>query len=699
MKDFKLLNPNTRDYLSDWVIGMLLKLEGLISLNYDFVNVSVNGENKGIYLIEAGFDTKLIERNNLRDGIIFKPGLGGLYIIKRNKLEANPIIKARIIMLENLWQSYLNGDISPEKLFDIEKFAIDFAICDLTNGIHSKLFPNLRCYFNPITNLIEPLSSEFGTLRYLSSWIHQDKKDLLIKLSSENFENRYFDNNHKLYYNRLFNNMDFTRLYVRNLDKLSNAEYLNSFFEKINPQIQEKLNIIYKENPFYGFPKEFIYNNQKEIYNALHPSLPILIGNLVKNDDTLRVAFQNTYFLPIEIKNIILNDSLVYEALKDEIITPSNNSENNLTTIDFFLKNKDGVNAVHKDKIVCNYNIIGLGDENMQCRIVYKPDTILGLNPTTMSKTFLDLEFLRINYETNRILIPKGSYVLNQTYIIPPNFLVVCEEGVTIDLQDMGGLISYSAMNFYGTQKNPIIITSSDSSGQGLCVINVDEKSIVDNVIFNNLASFDKNQWGLTGSITFYESDVSISNCVFSNNRVGDDFLNIVRGQFEISDSKFTNILADAFDSDYSQGSITNSSFTFCGNDGIDISGTKLNIKNVYLDHIGDKGLSAGERSTIKADSVSIINSEIAICSKDLSKIEISNYYLENNTIGFTAFTKKSEFGPAEIIAKKCISISGDIPYLIEVGSVCTVDGIKISSYSEKLKEIFYGVKYGKSSK
>ena len=358
---------------------------------------------------------KLIESNNLRDGIIFKPQLGELYIIKRNRLEANPIIKARIIMLENLWQSYLNGDISTEKLFDIEKFAIDYAICDLTNGIHSKQVTNLRYYFNPITNLIEPLSSEFGTFRYLYSWIHQDKKELLIKMCSENSENRYFGNSCKLYYNKLFNNMDFTKLYIRELDKFSKVEYLNSFFEKINSQMQEKLRIIYREDPFYGFPKEFIYNNQKNIHNALHPHQPILIGNLVNCGDTLRVAFQNTYFLPIEIKNIISNDSFVYESLKGEIITPSNNSEDKIKTIDFFLKSKNGVNPVHKDNIVCNYNIIGLDDENRQCRIVYKPDTIFGMNPTTMSKNFLDLEFLRINFKTSRILIPKGSYFLNQT--------------------------------------------------------------------------------------------------------------------------------------------------------------------------------------------------------------------------------------------------------------------------------------------
>ena len=378
---------------------------------------------------------------------------------------------------------------------------------------------------------------------------------------------------------------------------------------------------------------------------------------------------------------IIYNDSIIFKPFDEEIIFPGSNLENKVFSADFNLESNGPIKFENNIDLICYYNIIGLEDEIRQTRIIYKNDSVFGMNPTTMSRNFLSLKFPIVNDEEKKIVIPKGSYTLNHIYIIPPQYVVNCEEGVTLDFKENGGLISYSALNFVGTTENPIYITSSDSSGQGLCVINVDDNSIIDYVMFNNLSNFDINQWTLTGAITFYESNVLISNCVFSDNRVGDDLLNIVNSQFEIRESRFLNSHADAFDSDFCQGSITNCSFTNCGNDGIDISGTDLNLNNIVLSNVKDKGISAGERSQIVADSITITDSEIAVCSKDSSTINISHYKLQHNTIGFTAFMKKTEFGPSKIIGIEGINDLTDIPYLVEINSVCIIDGVKIASF------------------
>ena len=42
-----------------------------IKLKYDFVNLYVNGEDLGLYVIEEFFSKQLLERNKRRDGPIF----------------------------------------------------------------------------------------------------------------------------------------------------------------------------------------------------------------------------------------------------------------------------------------------------------------------------------------------------------------------------------------------------------------------------------------------------------------------------------------------------------------------------------------------------------------------------------------------------------------------------------------------------
>ena len=59
--------------------------------------------------------------------------------------------------------------------------------------------------------------------------------------------------------------------------------------------------------------------------------------------------------------------------------------------------------------------------------------------------------------------------------------------------------------------------------------------------------------------INIYFGD--ISDCIFSQNKIGDDFLNIVRADFSIKNSQFKDILADAFDCDFCTGTISDTKF------------------------------------------------------------------------------------------------------------------------------------------
>ncbi len=61
---------------------------------------------------------------------------------------------------------------------------------------------------------------------------------------------------------------------------------------------------------------------------------------------------------------------------------------------------------------------------------------------------------------------------------------------------------------------------------------------------------------------------------------------------------------------------------------------------------------------------------------------------------------KKSEFGPGGIKGSKVEMINISIPYLIETQSDCIINGeIKKSDSNNKVKDVLYGVKYGKSSR
>ena len=61
--------------------------------------------------------------------------------------------------------------------------------------------------------------------------------------------------------------------------------------------------------------------------------------------------------------------------------------------------------------------------------------------------------------------------LLNEKIIIPENFLVQLSEGQSINFIETGSIFSYSPFEINGTKEKLVRIFSSDSSGQGLHLI------------------------------------------------------------------------------------------------------------------------------------------------------------------------------------------------------------------------------------
>ncbi len=194
----------------------------------------------------------------------------------------------------------------------------------------------------------------------------------------------------------------------------------------------------------------------------------------------------------------------------------------------------------------------------------------------------------------------------------------------------------------------------------------------------------------MTGALTFYESDGIIDNCTVSNNTC-EDGLNIIRSNFYITSSLFSNTFSDAFDSDFSKGIISNCYFYNTGNDAIDVSGTQLTINDLTSNNIGDKAISCGEQSRLDIHNISINHATVGIASKDMAEISGENIIIKDTMIGMSLYQKKIEFGPAFINVYN-VELQGNIKidYLIEKHSVMRVDGDYILPRSETKESIIF---------
>ncbi len=198
-----------------------------------------------------------------------------------------------------------------------------------------------------------------------------------------------------------------------------------------------------------------------------------------------------------------------------------------------------------------------------------------------------------------------------------------------------------------------------------------------------------KKGWELTGAVTFYKSDVEINNCYFGQIQ-SEDALNIIRSRFSLENSVFEETVSDAYDSDFSNGRIMNCRFSNIGNDGIDGSGSVMQINNVIVKKCGDKAISGGEESKFVIKSLLVDEANVAIASKDGSDILVSKVDINNCKYGFTVFRKKTEFDFAQLDLYLLRSRNVQNLFLVEEMSVARRDGVYLEANSKNLKTLLY---------
>ncbi len=577
------------------------------------------------------------------------------------------------IMINSLNNVAKNKSVLPE-IIDINKLAYYYATINMFSDNESK---KITFVLNSETNLLEPFYIDTHELGTLNTYI-KDERIL---------------------------NLDFLIKYAEKLNELSGLDI--DIFMNRSPKFKETIRCRNQTNPEVIFDSKILKHNQLVLRKAVNPEVLVKAEFLSMTKNTLNVTVENLGLFPVSIvalnykgkKPISSNKNtrLVIKGAKD---TVNFNLPRSFENLFVHKKSKTTGFIFEKDiyDLSVGYQILGANTLKNTEIIPYQPfDNYDKTTDLFKQKPSLkNTEFLTVDSIAKKIYL-SSSFTLNKPLIFPKEYMVIAEPGITINIEKEGKIISHSPLEFIGLNDKPIRIVSEDKLGQGLLVLAGGKPSRLKYVVFDGLTNLSHGMWSTTSAITFYESPVNLDNIKISNNTC-EDALNIVRTNFTMTNSYFSNTQSDAFDGDFVEGDINSCVFENLGNDAIDVSGSKLNISNVKIINAGDKALSAGEDSQMTISEVDISNSGIGIAGKDLSIVNVKNLNIYNTKLGFTAFQKKPEFGPSNITATLIKMDSVETKYLIENTSSLLVDGEKIETSQADVKSRMYGVEFGVSS-
>ncbi|MCP4154043.1 MAG: hypothetical protein GY757_40330, partial [bacterium] len=403
---------------------------------------------------------------------------------------------------------------------------------------------------------------------------------------------------------------------------MAEPSYLDGLVKELAAPLETKLAMIYKDFPpfkdhiitygpeIFRFRKGGFGTKQRVIKNllALRKGIPAYYKSATSSGLTLEIA--NTRKMPVELLGVYYKpaDLLLPSNGKKIVVPQVANRLMEYEEIHFKFPPGFRWEEGKARDLELRFRVLGTRRET-GCEVYpwqRLNDGFLKKGLTHRPANMKAFDFVTVDEGLAEVRFKPGQWVLKKSMIIPPGYTVIAAEGFRLKLLNFSAIVSRSPLQFLGSEENPIIISSA-GSGQGLVVMDTARESLLDHVVIDGLSNPATEGWELTGAVTFYKAPLKMTSCRFSKNRC-EDALNVVSSHFELVGCKFDSIFSDALDSDFCKGKIMDCVFTGCGNDAVDVSGSIIEAGDLFIDGVGDKGLSVGENSEMTALRISIKN-------------------------------------------------------------------------------------------
>ena len=699
MRRFSIQAPRTRGFQAEPVFLETLRWLGILAPRYFFVDVAVNGNDIGLMAVEEHFDKMLLESQRRREGVILKFDetlfWGGLLLngthgpydnhhnapitaFKKGTIQKSETLTRDYDVARSLLRGFVEGHLPASDVFDAELMGRYLAACEIFDATHPCRWHNMRLYFNPVDQQLEPIGFD-GNLQV--TWLG----DRLLTMQEPITRDLLAD-------------PAVAESFVRTTRRLAEALDGGELLESLQALEAGQLAVLNREFPFRtamdfsgiqrranelrDLQAERLADFQRPPHrpDRRHPAL--VQANLIHEDGGAVLELASALPFPVTVTSARVRGGGIEAASGSLAGFP----------VTLPATPHGGQPTWHRTRIPPVESANGWGVEGTALAEGQERPQAFTARPYVAAATepplphLSDQEvlaqhaFLERSEREGWLAIRRGAWNIERNLVLPRSTGLEVRAGTTLRFAPSAVLIVRGPVSFVGTREAPIALEPMDeeSPWPGMLVLGAEGESHWSYVNVRSTRGFEYGTWKLTGGLTFYESDVTLAKCSISDSR-GEDALNIVSSKFMLDDVAITETASDAFDGDFTAGTVSGGLYESVGGDGIDISGSKVIVDGTRLIAIRDKAISIGEGSELEARNLLIEDVGTAIVAKDHSKVSIRNSQLRNvRHAALMAYVKKPEYGPAELTADKVEVERAAELAVAQTGSKVTIDGVPV---------------------
>jgi Right handed beta helix region len=705
MRRFSIQHPKTRFFLHEWGFLETMRAEGILAPRYGFARVVLNGQSKGIYAVEEAFATELMESQQRRAGLLLRldenpfhawfhdqpehpgPGVDVAPVSDRNVavepfdgggIRKNEALAIQWARARTLLTSYFrDGETPASRVFDAPLLGRFLAVCELWGASHPLRWGNVRFYYNPLTDRIEPVAYDGsiavpgGTggprLRALSS-VREGLPGAPWTL-------------------RALDDPAVVEAYLSTLNRILDPAYVADLEKRLGDRWNEFAVTLRGEFPgeiCLATPWATLATRAGWLAQALAPRRHVLalLSRRGREGESLRLEAASVLALPVEVTALIVDGARVAVTARLPGCLPDEAPR--FTEIPLPSAPATSVSIVTR--------IVGMsGTLTAEARHVPAASGVgIPLAPTT--ERCLELHpFLERADAPDSLRVRAGTWDVDGDLVLPDGVRLTAGPGTTLRFQKDALLLARGPVDLRGSADAPVILSPRPSSKRwlGLVVLDAHRLSTWSHVRLSGTSGVARRGWVLTSGVTFHLSPIRMTHCVFANHRGLDDQLNVFRSAMELRGCELGNCSGDAIDGDFVEGLISGCSFHDVGGDAIDFSGSDVTVERTVLRNIEDKGISAGERSVVRVEDLRCDGASIAVASKDGSRVDVRGATVTDARFALAAYRKKPEYAPGTITATGLVLKDVVVPTVVQTGSRIVLDGKPIGGSDLDVKRLY----------
>ncbi|MFN2230034.1 MAG: CotH kinase family protein [Anaerolineae bacterium] len=689
MHALTLRSPATCGYLNGWLYAQAVRRAGIVAPQYAFANVSVNGQDWGIYAAVERVSAQSLDTQGRGPGATVRfdgsPLDGGPDLPLSAEIElpdssgtvADPQASAEVAAAEALVRGLQEGRLTPGQAFDPGQTGRYLAQADLW-GVDLGASDE-RYYYSGKTGKLEPIAA-YGSLLASTEFVPAAPA--------------------------AYDDPAIAEAYVQEALRIAQPAHLDALRQAYAPQFERYYAALAQEFfPAYLEPPwQALSERQARLRAALYPAQTVQAYRVgAQQDGAIELQVANLLPYPVTLLRLHLGQQeLAFEpdwvaeadrTMLHEASGPGIMLKGMRETVPHYVTMRvplviPGASGLGDlpdlDPLQVTTRIAGVPDEVLvDVQKDPRPDwtaSVLPVQPT-VEETLRQHPFLAAGEQPGYLAIaPGGTWHVDGDLILPSGLGLWATGPVTLTFDRQAILFASGPLRLQGNAQDRLYLVPHDKEWGGLVVYRADGTvpSSLDHVEVRGTTGLSHDGWRLPAGVTFYGSPVVLRHCRILDSAAPAAFY-VADATFVLTDTELGQGLHDGFRGNLARGQMARCAFHDLLGNGVSLFRSNLIVRDTTLLRIYGQGVSAAAGSEVTAQGMRCRDTGTAFASADSSVVDLQGAHVAQAwRAALAAYLEKQRYGPSSIRASQIAFEDDSTHAWLQSGNQIAIEGAPV---------------------